>query len=72
MFGSAYAVYTVKTAPYNWEVSRRFSDFEWLREILVKIFPSFIIPPIPEKSALVVVTAEIAEKRRQLFELFLK
>lgn len=33
-------------------VRRRYSDFESLRSILVKLFPLMVIPPIPEKEGL--------------------
>lgn len=32
-------------------VSRRYSDFIWLRNVLIKFYPTFIIPPIPNKKA---------------------
>ena len=30
-------------------VRRRFSDFEWLRNILCKCFPRLVVPPLPGK-----------------------
>ncbi|KAL3236003.1 Atg20p [Nakaseomyces bracarensis] len=33
-------------------VRRRYSDFESLRSILIKLFPLLIIPPIPEKQSI--------------------
>ena len=32
-------------------VWRRYSDFVWLRNALVKFYPTQIIPPIPNKKA---------------------
>ena len=49
MFGLSYVLYEVKTSPTNWNVSRRFSDFVTLRHLLAKYFPSFNIPPLPNK-----------------------
>lgn len=51
-----YVVYTIKlTGEDNNEeedvqTRRRYSDFESLREVLTKIFPLVIIPPIPPKN----------------------
>lgn len=28
---------------------RRYNDFEWLRDTLIKFYPGFVIPPIPKK-----------------------
>lgn len=42
--------YTVKLKDIS--VRRRYSEFESLRNILVKLFPTLIIPPIPEKHSM--------------------
>ena len=31
----------------RWEAKRKYSDFEWLRESLVKFYPGVVIPPLP-------------------------
>ena len=46
---STYITYEVLTESQQWLVRRRFSDFEWLRSILVKCFPHFFVPPLPGK-----------------------
>lgn len=50
-----YVVYTIKLTAVNnpkdeIQIRRRYSDFESLRDILTKIFPLIIIPPIPPKN----------------------
>ncbi|CUM62936.1 uncharacterized protein PRCAT00000496001 [Priceomyces carsonii] len=50
-----YIVYTIKLIDADnkedeVQTRRRYSDFESLREILTKIFPLIIIPPIPPKN----------------------
>lgn len=53
IFGS-YVGFTVKTKRSNGEdleVLRRYSDFLWLRDILVKEFPNKLVPPMPPKHA---------------------
>lgn len=45
-----YIAYTIK---YNTlTVKRRYSDFESLHNILVRLFPTSLIPPIPEKQTI--------------------
>ena len=58
MFGKAFILYDVITTPQNWTVQRRFSDFDMLRQILVKYYPSYLVPPLPSK--------KIGNRRRSL------
>lgn len=49
----SYHVYRVSSAAGTVEhVFRRYSDFVWLRTVLVKSFPGVFIPPLPEKKVL--------------------
>ena len=48
-FQSSYIQYEVTTDITNWFVYRRYSDFEWLRLSLRKLYPSIFCPPIPKK-----------------------
>ena len=38
-FSKAYITYLVTTSPTEYRVRRRYSDFEWLRNILTIIYP---------------------------------
>ena len=49
VFGKNYVLYEVKTDPFGWIVLRRFSDFDNLRKLIAKHFPSFYVPPLPNK-----------------------
>ena len=49
VFGKNYVVYEVQTEPLGWMVLRRYSDFDLLRTLLAKYFPSYNIPPLPNK-----------------------
>ena len=49
IFGKNYVLYEVQTEPLGWVVLRRFSDFDLLRILLAKYFPSYNIPPLPNK-----------------------
>ena len=56
--GRAYVAYTIQYQDKS--VRRRYSDFESLRNILVKLFPARFIPPIPEKQTIKSVGRSIA------------
>lgn len=45
--GGSYITYTIRTGDV--EVRRRYSEFASLRQTLVNLHPTLIIPPIPEK-----------------------
>ncbi|KAF4553432.1 PX domain-containing protein 2 [Elsinoe fawcettii] len=48
--GGGYIVYTIRTGEI--EVRRRYSEFASLRQTLVALHPTLIIPPIPEKHSM--------------------
>ena len=49
MFGKNYVLYEVHTDPLGYNVSRRYSDFDNLRKLISKHFPSYYVPPLPNK-----------------------
>ena len=51
VFSKNYILYEVHTDPLGWTVHRRFSDFENLRKLIAKNFPSFYIPPLLNKKS---------------------
>lgn len=60
-----------------WTVRRKYSDFEWLKSILAKIFPGLVIPPLPaeptadSKSSLVSASNKL-QVHRSLLQFFLQ
>lgn len=46
---SNYINYEVSTSELEWLVRRRYSDFEWLRTVLLKYHPGHVVPPLPNK-----------------------
>ena len=50
LFTKAYMTYLITTSPVNLKAKRRYSDFEWLRQILLNFYSSSVIPPIPKKN----------------------
>ncbi|KAJ1730960.1 Sorting nexin, cytoplasm-to-vacuole targeting pathway/endosomal sorting [Coemansia sp. Benny D160-2] len=76
--GSSFIAYTVEFGDY--EVRRRYSEFESLRNCLCRLYPTFIVPPIPEKHSLTQYAVlqkrakedqYIIERRKRLLERFL-
>jgi len=60
-----YHVYRVSSAASTVEhVFRRYSDFVWLRTVLVKSFPGVFIPPLPEKKLVGNKEQQFVEARR--------
>ena len=48
-FHQNYILYEVVTEPLGYMVTRRYSDFDWLRKTLEKFYPFHNIPPLPHK-----------------------
>ena len=46
---NSYLLYDITTPKMNWFVNRRYSDFIWLRETLVSLFPTILMPQLPKK-----------------------
>ena len=72
VFGKNYVLYEVQTEPFGWTVERRYSDFDWLRKLLQKFFPSFNVPPLPNKKiGNKRFTEKFIEKRMKFLNLFI-
>ncbi|KAJ1994249.1 Sorting nexin, cytoplasm-to-vacuole targeting pathway/endosomal sorting [Coemansia spiralis] len=76
--GTSFIAYTVSFGDY--EVKRRYSEFESLRGCLCRLYPTFIVPPIPEKHSLTQYAVlqkrakedqYIIERRKRMLERFL-
>ena len=49
-FSKSYVTYLVTTLPLNLKVRRRYSDFEWLRQIMMSLYIGNVIPTTPRKN----------------------
>ena len=49
-FTKTYVRYLVTTKEPNLSVKRRYSDFVWLHQTLLYLYPYLVIPPIPKKN----------------------
>jgi len=52
-FSKSYITYLVSTTEPSLSVKRRYSDFEWLHQMLLNLYPYLLIPPIPKKNTIV-------------------
>ncbi|KAI9478003.1 MAG: hypothetical protein EXX96DRAFT_569234 [Benjaminiella poitrasii] len=76
----SFVVYTIKIIDNEEKVKRRYSEFESFRKSLVKLYPTTVIPPIPEKhsfSDYAIYQKQkddsfMIEKRKRMLERFLK
>ena len=73
LFTKAYQTYEISVPLLNLKVIRRYSDFEWLRQTLVNMFTSCVIPPIPKKNKIGGdrFKEQFLEKRTRTLEKFL-
>ena len=72
LLSTQYTLYEVCTKPLNWFVHRRYSDFDWLRNILCKLFPRLFIPPIPgKKTGPRRLEQDFIDKRMKFLQMFL-
>ncbi|KAK9469796.1 hypothetical protein V1512DRAFT_18406 [Lipomyces arxii] len=76
--GGGYIAYTIRTGDLS--VRRRYSEFESLRNALTRLFPTLIVPPIPEKHTMADYAAKptkakedlrIIDHRRRMLAVFL-
>ncbi|CAD8044714.1 unnamed protein product [Paramecium primaurelia] len=67
----SYVNYKIVTQPFQWAVTRRYSDFEWLREILTKQYPGVFVPPIANKTPTRQFSDAYLIKRMKFLEKFL-
>ena len=49
-FSKSYVTYLVTTFPLNIKVRRRYSDFDWLRQMLTNLYIGNVIPTTPRKN----------------------
>lgn len=71
LFSKSYITYLISTPTFNYEVRRRYSDFEWLRSTLISYFPSSWVPPIPLKNFSERFESEFIDKRMRYLQQFI-
>ena len=71
VFKKSFISYLIETFPFKYQVRKRFSDFEWLQNILNSQFFNCIIPPMPHKNYGDRFTEELILKRTRMLKKFL-
>lgn len=71
-FSKSYITFLVTTKPFNFSVRRRYSDFEWLRDILISQFPACFVPPIASKNYSMRFDENFIQRRMRYLEKFLR
>ena len=71
VFAKSFTSYLVETFPLKYQVRKRFSDFEWLQNIIASQFPNFVIPPMPHKNYGDRFTEALILKRTRMLKKFL-
>ena len=72
LFGKSYVTYLVETNPFGFRVRKRYSDFEWLRNILSVHYPQCVIPPLCKKKFGDRFNEKFVNKRARLLQKFME
>ena len=72
IFGKSYITYLLETSPFGFKVRKRYSDFEWLRNILSLQYVGCVIPPLCKKNYGDRFTETLVAKRTRLLQKFME
>ena len=72
LFTKSYVTYLMQTTPLDFKLRKRYSDFEWLRNILSLIYINCIIPPLCKKNYTDRFSEVLIAKRTRSIEKFMK
>eukprot|EP01084_Bolivina_argentea_P172383 298608_1 len=66
-----YTVYCIENSENEFQISRRYNDFKWLRNLLIICYPGLFVPPLPPPVFLGRFADSFIQKRRIELESFL-
>ena len=72
IFTKSYVTYLVETNPFGFRVRKRYSDFEWLKNILALHYPNCIMPPLCKKNFSDRFSEKFVNKRVRLIQKFME
>ena len=72
VFTKSFTSYLVETFPFKYQVRKRFSDFEWLQNIISSQFVNYVIPPMPHKNYSDRFSESLILKRTRMLKRFLE
>ena len=71
LFSKSYVTYLMQTTPMEYKLRKRYSDFEWLRNILSTIYVNCVIPPLCKKNYAGRFSEVLISKRTRSIEKFM-
>ena len=71
LFSKSYVTYLMQTNPMGYKIRKRYSDFEWLRNILSTIYVNCVIPPLCKKNYAGRFSEVLISKRTRSIEKFM-
>ena len=72
IFGKSYVTYLLETIPFGFKVRKRYSDFEWLRNMLSLQYVGCVIPPLCKKNYGERFSENLVSKRTRLLQKFME
>ena len=72
LFSKSYVTYLMQTTPLGFKIRKRYSDFEWLRNVLSTVYINCVIPPFCKKNYSDRFSEVLIAKRTRSIEKFMK
>ena len=72
LFSKSYVTYLMQTTPLGYKIRKRYSDFDWLRNILSIVYINCVIPPLCKKNYSDRFSEVLISKRTRAIERFMK
>ena len=72
IFSKSYVTYLMQTTPLGYKIRKRYSDFDWLRNILSTVYINCVIPPLCKKNYSDRFSEVLISKRTRAIERFMK
>ena len=72
IFSKSYVTYLMETIPMGFKIRKRYSDFDWLKNILSTVYINCVIPPLCKKNYSDRFSEVLIAKRTRSIEKFMK
>ena len=71
LFTKSYVTYLMQTSPFGFKIRKRYSDFEWLRNVISTVYVNCVIPPLCKKNYTDRFSEVLISKRTRSIEKFM-
>lgn len=71
LFTKSYVTYLMQTKPFGYKIRKRYSDFEWLRNVICTVYVNCVIPPLCKKNYADRFSEVLISKRTRSIEKFM-